>query len=52
MTTSNDDEDARKHEDDDSARGWTGDEEAENREQIEQTGEPKRDALGNAEGAS
>jgi len=29
-----------------------GDDERENREHIEQTGEPKRDALGNADGAS
>lgn len=32
---------------------WTpGDDERENREHIAETGEPQRDALGNAEGAS
>lgn len=29
-----------------------GDDERDNREQIERTGEPKRDELGNADGAS
>lgn len=32
--------------------GGSGDDELENREQIEKTGEPKTDKLGNADGAS
>ena len=39
--------------DDDGAEtGKSGDDERESREQIARTGEPKRDALGNGDGAS
>jgi hypothetical protein len=40
------------HTDSESQNPTGGDDERENREQIARTGEPQRDALGNADGAS
>jgi|tagenome__1003787_1003787.scaffolds.fasta_scaffold19824518_2 hypothetical protein len=41
-----------RHAGDGDSRWTAGDDERENREHIAKTGEPERDALGNADGAS
>jgi hypothetical protein len=45
-------EGAQQGSDDDLRKPTGGDEERENREHLEQTGEPQEDALGNQDGAS